>query len=343
MSGRLTRRLDWSGRASRREFVGVLVAYIVIWLAYALLMRFAAPSMPGLRYGFFVIALLQVVLVAVLVRRLHDAGRSGGWAWLLFVPVVLIAVLAYAVFAKPRPNVSGPVPGSAARKLGQVALGLFVLFVASRAFWAPYWIPAASMKPNLLVGDYIVVRHIGAGDARRGDVLVFRHPVLRQEYIKRLIGLPGDTVQMRDGQLWLNGQQVPQEDAGLFEETKEPQGPSRNVPRCSNDPVGLGASCIKAFQTESLPNGRAHTILDIDESLADNTPEFTVPEGHYFFMGDNRDNSLDSRFPVQTGGMGMVPASNVIGRATLVVYSTFGTSRFDLSSLRSDRFFKAVE
>jgi len=177
----------------------------------------------------------------------------------------------------------------------------------------------------------------------RGDVVVFRHPVSGVDFIKRLIGMPGDTVQMRAGVLFLNGTEVPQTPNGLFEEVFEPQGPLRQPPRCENGPVGEGGLCTSSRYTETLPGGRTQSILNIDTNgFADNTDVFTVPEGQFFFMGDNRDNSQDSRFGQAIGGVGFVPFENLIGRADRIMFSSAGSAMLYFWTWRSDRFFKAV-
>ncbi|MDO5612416.1 MAG: signal peptidase I [Paracoccus sp. (in: a-proteobacteria)] len=230
-------------------------------------------------------------------------------------------------------------------------------------FFQPFWIPSGSMKDTLLIGDFLFVnkmaygysRHscpfslcpisgrILASDPVRGDVVVFRHPSRNVDFIKRLIGMPGDTVQMRGGRVWINGQEVPQVPNGTFTEIKEPQGPQRLVPACANDPVPPGGACEYQRFTETLPNGVAHDVLNIrDGWIADDTPVFTVPEGQYFFMGDNRDNSEDSRFGAITGGVGFVPAEYLIGRADRIMFSSAGNSLLYFWTWRSDRFFKAV-
>ena len=117
-----------------------------------------------------------------------------------------------------------------------------------------------------------------------------------------------------------------------------------NSPRCSNAPVGNGGTCEKIRSVETLPNGVQHNVLNIDANgYADNTDVFTVPEGSYFFMGDNRDNSMDSRFSQNVGGVGMVSAEYLVGRADIIMFSSAGSSLFKFWTWRSDRFFKAVE
>ncbi|WP_104018484.1 signal peptidase I, partial [Roseovarius nitratireducens] len=195
-------------------------------------------------------------------------------------------------------------------------------------FFQPFWIPSGSMKDTLLIGDFLFVNKMAYGysyascpsirlggldiDARdicgwldgdntrilggepeRGDIIVFRHPVDGTDFIKRLIGLPGDRIQMKGGVLHINGTAVEIEPAGEFIEKYGPQGPmgDRVTMNCVNRGVRLDEDCIKQRYIETLPNGHSHTILDSGPQRADNTGVFTVPEGHYFFMGDNRDNS----------------------------------------------------
>ena len=247
-------------------------------------------------------------------------------------------------------------------------------------FFQPFWIPSGSMKDTLLIGDFLFVNKMAYGysyascptiriaslgidiDAKdicgfmdgdntrilgsepeRGDIIVFRHPVQGTDFIKRLIGLPGDTVQMREGRLYINGEAVEVEPAGTFEETFEQQGPIRVRPRCENGVVGEGATCTKSRFRETLPNGESHSILNIGTQRADDTGLFTVPEGHYFFMGDNRDNSTDSRFPQAVGGVGFVPYENLIGRAGRVLFSSAGRSMLFFWTWRGDRFFEKLE
>lgn len=231
-------------------------------------------------------------------------------------------------------------------------------------FFQPFWIPSGSMKDTLLIGDFLFVNKMAYGYSRhscpfslcpisgrllasepeRGDVVVFRHPTRGVDFIKRVVGLPGDTVQMKDGNLWINDEKVGVTAVEDFVEVKEEQGPQALVPRCSNDPVPQGGECIKERATETFDNGTSHSILNITDGwIADNTQAFTVPEGQYFFMGDNRDNSQDSRFPPETGGLGFVPAEYLIGRADRIMFSSAGSSLLYFWTWRGDRFFKAVE
>jgi signal peptidase I len=245
-----------------------------------------------------------------------------------------------------------------------VVYALLIAGVFRTLFFQPFWIPSGSMKDTLLIGDFLFVNKMAYGysqhscpfsmcpfsgrifssEPERGDVVVFRHPTRGVDFIKRLIGLPGDRIQVRDGVLHINDTPVTLADGGTFTEIMEQQGPQRLTPRCANNPVGQGGICEKERQIETLPGGRTHSILNItDTGPADNTPVFTVPAGTYFFMGDNRDNSEDSRFPVAAGGVGFVPAEYLIGRADRIMFSSAGRSLFFFWTWRADRFFKAIE
>lgn len=258
---------------------------------------------------------------------------------------------------------SGKVTEGIVETVKTIFWALVIAAVFRTLFFQPFWIPSGSMKDTLLIGDFLFVNKMAYGYSRhscpfsacpiegrlfgsepeRGDVVVFRHPGNGADYIKRVVGLPGDTVQMRDGILWLNGQPVRTEPAGIFVETYERQGPEGRPPLCANGPVGLGGSCEKPRFTETLPGGRSHSVLNIGNGPLDNTPVFSVPAGNYFFIGDNRDNSQDSRVAIAAGGVGMLPAEYLIGRADRIMFSSAGRSLFYVWTWRADRFFKAIE
>ncbi len=245
-----------------------------------------------------------------------------------------------------------------------VIYALLIAGVFRTLFFQPFWIPSGSMKDTLLIGDFLFVNKMAYGYSRyscpfsmcpisgriwgaepeRGDVIVFRHPVNDTDLIKRVIGLPGDTVQMRNGVLYVNGEAATLEAQEPFSEIYEPQGPIGHLPRCSNAPVGQGGDCLRERFTETLPGGVEHSVLNIrDGERGDNTPLFTVPAGQFFVMGDNRDNSADSRFAPSTGGVGFVPYENIIGRADRIMFSSAGQRMVYFWTWRSDRFFRAVE
>ncbi|MBV0913264.1 signal peptidase I [Anianabacter salinae] len=244
-----------------------------------------------------------------------------------------------------------------------IVYALLIAGVFRTLFFQPFWIPSGSMKDTLLIGDFLFVNKMAYGysqyscpfsicpfsgrilgnEPERGDVAVFRHPVQGTDFIKRVIGLPGDKVQLIDGVVQINGEPAPQVPAGEFIETYEKQGPAGSLPQCKNLGVGLGADCIKDRATETLPNGLSHDVLDVRMSRLDNTPVYTVPEGHYFMMGDNRDNSTDSRVAQSALGVGFVPFENLIGRADRVIFSSAGRSMFFVWTWRPDRLFKAID
>lgn len=230
-------------------------------------------------------------------------------------------------------------------------------------FFQPFWIPSSSMKDTLLIGDFLFVNKMAYGyskhscpfsmcpfsgrilfsEPERGDVVVFKNPSDGRDFIKRLVGLPGDRIQVKQGLLYINDVAVKVEPAGVFEEVMEPQGPAGGTPRCENGYVQQGEICQKSRSRETLPNGISHHVLNISDSGAgDNTAIFTVPADRYFFMGDNRDNSSDSRFAVPEG-VGFVPSENLVGRADRIIFSSAGRSILAFWTWRSDRYFKAIE
>ncbi|HWW65977.1 MAG TPA: signal peptidase I [Sphingomonadaceae bacterium] len=251
---------------------------------------------------------------------------------------------------RPAPTAKKP---EGARETVKSLLIIFVIAILLRSLIAaPFSIPSESMLPRLLVGDYLFVakwpygwsRHsfpyslapisgrIWGADPKRGDVVVFKNPADNStDYIKRLIGLPGDFVQMRHGQLFLNGVAVPKVRVADFVEPVTPNSPCHPLPgtkiRLEKRPDGSAVCRYPQFR-ETLPNGKSYTVLDIaDVPGADDTQVFIVPEGHYFMMGDNRDRSADSRFPAEVGGaIGMVPADDLVGRAIVTFWSTDGSA-----------------
>jgi signal peptidase I len=218
--------------------------------------------------------------------------------------------------------------------------------------YEPFNIPSGSMIPTLLVGDYLFVSKFSYGyskytvafgiplfDGRilghppaRGDVAVFKLPRdNKTDYIKRIVGLPGDRIQMTGGVLQINGEPVKLERL-------------RNVEATNH----LGRMASIAEFAETLPGGKVHPIYkEGNDGPLDNTPIFVVPPHHYFMMGDNRDNSLDSRVPPAENGVGFVPEENLVGRAEFIFFSLDeGTPFWELwrwpLDLRVSRLFQGV-
>lgn len=143
----------------------------------------------------------------------------------------------------------------------------------------------------------------------RGQIIVFDHPIRNQEYVFRLIGHPGDRVQMRAGRLYLNGVEAPQDPVADHIRPLA-QGDGFRCPQSAQ----TGNSCTIAQARETLPNGTSYTVWNLEsDSFLDNTPEMTVPPGHVFVLGDNRDNAADSRLRADIGGPGLIPVDNIWG------------------------------
>ena len=250
--------------------------------------------------------------------------------------------------AEPAPQKKEESAGSLAR---------FILIVAVLAWLfrsliaAPFNIPSGSMLPTLYIGDYLAVSKWPYGYSRysfpfgqpafdgrilghlpaRGDVVVFRHPSENNDLIKRVIGLPGDTIEVRSGHIVLNGREVAQRPLPAQKIAVTENSPCRAVPPASPVVVAVGdqAYCAYSASLESLPGGPSYTVLNQNENgPADNYGPATVPAGHVFMMGDNRDDSLDSRFDAFQGGIGMVPTENLIGRAQVTFWSTDGSASY---------------
>jgi signal peptidase I len=219
--------------------------------------------------------------------------------------------------------------GGIAETVRVIFHALVIALVIRTFLFQPFNIPSGSMKATLLVGDYLFVSKYSYGFSQyslplspplfsgripdgfmpeRGDVVVFRLPKdTSTDYIKRVIGLPGDQIQVIDGVVSINGTPVKHERAPEFIETEE----------------GAQATPVKRWK-DTLPNGVSYYTLDlVDNGFADNTQVYTVPPGNYFMMGDNRDNSTDSRF----SQVGFVPFENIVGKAQMIFFSVYEGER----------------
>ncbi len=250
------------------------------------------------------------------------------------------AVTAPAPAARP--------PKSAARDFVEFLVKLMIGVVLIRSLVVQtFSIPSESMLPRLMVGDYLLVEKWPYGFSRysfpfapplfagrvmarlpeRGDVVVFKAPPGNHtDYIKRVIGLPGDSIQVRGGQVFLNGRAVPKQRIDDFVATVTPNSPCF-APEFSEAAADGSTRCRYPRFRETLPGGRRYDVLDIGATDADDTGVFIVPADHLFMMGDDRDRSADSRFSaIEGGGIGMVPVENLVGRAWLSVFSTDGSA-----------------
>jgi len=235
--------------------------------------------------------------------------------------------------------------------LKTVAIALFIAILLRIFLFQPFTIPSASMEPNLYEGDYIVVSKWSYGYSKhaipyspplfegrimdkapeRGDIAVFKLPSdNKTDYIKRVIGVPGDRVQMINNVLHINGE------------------PVENVVVTGEQVADMFNGQTVTTLRETLPNGRSYQIQDFGPNYSlDNTPVFEVPEGYYFMMGDNRDNSIDSR-EQSAMGVGLVPAENLIGKAEMILFSWHeGASLWNpvswFTKVRLDRFFTVLK
>lgn len=326
-----------TGTASRAQAWRVALVTLLVLVTYFALRYWGAPILL-VNLAAALAMLFGAAQLATLVRRLHDIGRPGYWVLLCLLPW-LGGIVALVILCWPASPHKYTARAAWPRRLGAVGLAALVLVALLRAVWFPVWAPSSSMQPTLLAGDYIAARPVSASGVSRGDLLIYRHPVTERDHIGRLIGLPGDTVQVAGGQILLNGQPVPQQPTGDFIQTKEQQGPALSIPRCGNDPVPQGGDCITAQLTETLPDGRSYAVLDLMAgSPGDDMAPVTIPDDHYFLMGDNRDNALDSRFAPVTGGPGLMAGSDLIAQIDRVVFSAAGPSFGFFWTWRADRF-----
>jgi signal peptidase I len=258
-------------------------------------------------FGFIAVVALLVVL------KVSGASASNGLSVAAQVVAGLFGLWSLAVFLAMLSQVEG---FGIWRAIVTYLLGLILpllIAILIRAFlFQPFNTPSNSMAPTLLLGDYFFVSKYAyfyghSSGPARGDVVVFHLPKDGSDYVKRAVGLPGDRIQMKQGVLFINDVAVPRQPLADF---------------TGADPCGgEGAAKVKRWR-ETLPNGASYETLDcVDNGFYDDTNVFTVPAGHFFTLGDNRDNSTDSRV---LSSVGYVPFENLVGRVGMIFFSRAG-------------------
>lgn len=256
-------------------------------------------------------------------------------------------------------------PFSWRREANQWALLILAVLGIHSLLAKPFYIPSESMMPGLLVGDRLIVSKFPYGYSylspsvpilppiqgrlfgrlpERGDIIVVKSPSDGADWIKRVIGLPGDTVEVRGGVPIINGVPVKHEAVPDIEIPVSPNSDCAYAPQFRGTREDGTAVCRFPAFRETLPDGRSFLTLDLmPQGPLDDRPPITVPEGQLFLMGDNRDNSSDSRVPPEAGGLGLVPIENIVGRAEFTTFSLDGSATLNpltwLSSLREGRAF----
>jgi signal peptidase I len=297
----------------------------------------------------------------LLLLRPFVCNPKGGVFFARFIPIFPVNPFAMLKNAEPEnKNDEAALPAAkpALFDKGEVSefaktalVAVVIALIIRSVFLEPFNIPSGSMKPTLEVGDYLFVNKPAYGYSRfsfpfgiapiegrlwakppqRGDIIVFALPKqTRIDYIKRIIGLPGDRIQVQKGRLYINGAMIAREFIGI-KKVSEKDG-AREI--------------VMNEYIQTLPEGTVFNIYEeSDQGPLDDTPEYTVPEGHYFVMGDNRDYSQDSRVSQMVGP---VPFENIVGRADFLFFSSNGYARiFEIWkwpwSIRYDRLFMDID
>jgi signal peptidase I len=327
--GRISRSRYWECSVLVNIAIGILIyaaSVLFFQIAGAVRESPGAHDHPPIMFVAVAVALYALALwvgLALQAKRLHDRGRTGWFVVLNVVPILGPLVLAIDTFllpGQPESNRYGPAPRPCPRskeaEIAVVVAGwviLLVMVTIGRTFiMEPFKIPSGSDEPTIVSGDYIAVSRYAYRLHRpeHGDMAVFVDPHTGADFIKRIVGLPGDSVQVSRGVLSINGQAVQRTRIGDYHEREwlEP------YQRYTDD--------VRYRYSETLASGLSYEILGVEMTLPedslpqDNTPVFKVPPGRFFAMGDNRDNSNDSRLD-----LGYVPLTNLVGRAEFSLFS----------------------
>jgi signal peptidase I len=291
-----------------------------------------------------VLGLLVVLAIVAGLRVLEDGtGAASPWLtpWLPIVKGIFgLWSIVVTLLMLSRVERFGFWGTMASYWSGALLLAALLAFSIRTLLFQPFNLPSGSMMPTLLQGDYFFVSKYAYGYSRyslpfspplfsgrvfssepaRGDVVVFRLPKdTSVDYVKRVVGLPGDRIQMKDGLLYINDTPVTRERLQDF---------------VGADPCGSSSAHVKRWR-ETLPGGTSYQTLDcVDYGLYDNTPTYLVPAGHFFTIGDNRDNSTDSRV---LSAVGYIPLENIVGRVTMIFFSRAGDRGNEQPSIRRER------
>jgi signal peptidase I len=335
--------------------LGIVGLYVVGWVVNVVARAFGGRGAPaGVRaaiaWGSVPLLISSVVGLATRLGAAEHAAPSvslvigGGLAGVCFLWGVVwqIAMLA-------RVQKFGAVRALLSGLIGCVGVPFALALTVRILAFQPFNAPSASMAPTLQRGDYFFVSKFAYGYGRhsfpfapawfatrifatlpkRGDVVIFVHPRDGTDWIKRVVGLPGDTVQMKGGRLLINGEMVER----------------RRVEPGFKTQGSFGDPIVAPTYDETLPGGGTHRIIEIenDHGVLDNTDVFQTPPDAYFVLGDNRDNSADSRVGTDKGGPGFVPFENIVGRAVMIYYSVDPESPAGLAAPRRERIGLAIE
>jgi signal peptidase I len=314
--------LSWIGRLFGGEASARQLRAVIAWST--------VPMIVG--------ALVALMILVLKVTGAASPAIDGGLPWLVGASSLWTAIIFMLMLA--RVERFGFWRAVFTYMLNSFLLAFVVALSIRTLLVQPFNIPASSMMPTLLVGDYLFVSkysygytrfslpfspplfsgRIFASEPKRGDVVVFRLPKSEGvDYIKRLVGMPGDRIQMKDGQLFINETQV-----------KRDALPDFTGAACGTESTGK----TKRWR-ETLPEGLSYETLDcVDNGFYDNTPVYTVPAGEYFMLGDNRDNSVDSRMK---SNMGTIPFEYLIGRAEIIFFSRAAGEAGAPTTIRTER------